>query len=704
MKNKDEPRARVGPRLRACAPVLLPLLILIVTGVRGLDFGLHWDERPWQIGPVKQMVERVSPLPGYYDYPSFDYWLNLLVLLPDAFSPRMTGESLREHLLQVLNSHEFLLRLRMVYVLITSLSVVWVYLLYLKRGGTWPAALFAASLLACSWEVAYHLRWVATDGMLMQFAVLTVLLATCALNDGRDLWLFSAATVAGLGFATKYPGGLLILPVTLTAFFTGGDLRKLMTRIIKVISIFVIVFVVVTPATILRPSKLAEGVLFEMKHYATGHGGHTVGRGFDHAWYMLTYFSTVLWSPYVAIAVLMFIITVIGFVRIMVQDWRKGAVLLIFPISYLLYFSTQGTMVIRNLLAVVPFFAIAAAYGGQLIAEIISRRQLPISHLLLRAWAGLLVIALCFNAYWLIASAETIVHRHSDRFVHEAARYIRINSDRRFLLSPRVKRDIAVLEPSLNNVTLDPAQADAFVLYAREGMMRWHDWPANRPNLTQACFGPREINFNMYPGWWGDDRILVISHHRGDEIDLHIAGISNDTAPAAETTQPRPPAEAPSASLMSANSLPGSWASNGMATYTLPPIDPRILMSRTEAATLMGQPLRGPASGGWELDGRACTFLGPQDLVLSIAIISTNAFALERYDPTSKAISGVGLSAYVAGGSPLGGLRLFARTLNSAVIVHISGPLNDKRARLKIATDLATSALYNLDIIGESRK
>ena len=674
--------------------MLLPLLILIGTGLRGLDFGLHWDERPWQIGPVKQMVERVSPLPGYYDYPSFDYWLNLLVLLPNAFSPRVAGESLREHLLQVLNSHEFLLRLRTVYLLITSLSVVWVYLLHLKRGGTWPAALFAASLLACSWEVAYHLRWVATDGMLMQFAVLTVLLATCALNDRRDLWLFSAATVAGLGFATKYPGGLLILPVTLTAFFTGGDLRKRMTCIINVISIFVIVFVVVTPATILRPSKLAEGVLFEMKHYATGHGGHTVGRGFDHAWHMLTYFSTVLWSPYVAIAVLMFIITVIGFVRIIVQDWRKGAVLLSFPISYLLYFSTQGTMVLRNLLAVVPFFAIAAAYGGQLIAEIISRRQLPISHLLrswaLRAWALLLVIALCFNAYWLIASAETIVHRHSDRFVHEAARY--------------VKADLNIVAPPLENLTFNPDEADAFVLYAREGMHRWHDWPANRPNLTQACFGPREINFNMYPGWWGDDRILVISHHRGDEIGLHIAGISNDTAPAAETTQPRPPAEAPSATLMSASSLPGSWASNGMATYTLPPIDPRILMSRTDAATLMGQPLRGPASGGWELDGRACTFLGPQGLVLSIAIISTNAFALARYDPSSKAISGIGLSAYVAGGSPLGGLRLFARTLNSAVIVHISGPLNDKRALLKIATDLATRALYNLDIIGESRK
>ena len=46
-------------------------------------------------------------------------------------------------------------------------------------------------------------------------------------------------------------------------------------------------------------------------------------------------------------------------------------------------------------------------------------------------------------------------------------------------------------------------------------------------------------------------------------------------------------------------------------------------------------------------------------------------FALERYDPTGKTISGVGLSAYVKGGSLLA-VAAFARTLNSAVIVHIS--------------------------------
>ena len=80
---------------------------------------------------------------------------------------------------------------------------------------------------------------------------------------------------------------------------------------------------------------------------------------------------------------------------------------------------------------------------------------------------------------------------------------------------------------SLENITANPAEADIFVLYAREGMRRWHDWPANRPGLTQACFGPREVNFDIYPNWWGDDHIIAISRHRA-EISLNIAGVSQD--------------------------------------------------------------------------------------------------------------------------------------------------------------------------------
>lgn len=86
------------------APVLLPFRLLVGTGLRGLDFGLRWDGRPWQIGPTKHMVESETLLPGYYTYPSFDYWLDLAVLLPNVVTPRESGESLGAHLVRTLDN------------------------------------------------------------------------------------------------------------------------------------------------------------------------------------------------------------------------------------------------------------------------------------------------------------------------------------------------------------------------------------------------------------------------------------------------------------------------------------------------------------------------------------------------------------------------------------------------------------------------
>lgn len=162
------------------APVLLPLAVLIGTGLWGLDFGLHWDERVWQIGPVKTMIRTGILLPGYYTYPSFDYWLIGCLTLPDMLIAWMLGPAATERVLSIVDSPAYLLRLRAVFLLISSLGVVWVYLTMLRLRGSTLEAMLAACLLALSWEVAYHLRWVATDGVLMQFGALTLLLSVMA--------------------------------------------------------------------------------------------------------------------------------------------------------------------------------------------------------------------------------------------------------------------------------------------------------------------------------------------------------------------------------------------------------------------------------------------------------------------------------------------------------------------------------------------
>ena len=300
--------------------------------------------------------------------------------------------------------------------------------------------------------------------------------------------------------------------------------------------------------------------------------------------------------------------------------------------------------------------------------------QLPRPAFARAVWVGLLCVTVGLNASWLIASAESIVSRHTDRFVREASQYVRTHPDTKFLLSPRIKRDLTVVGPSPHNVTDDPIEADAFVLYAREGMLRWHDWPANRRGLTQACFGPREVNFDMYPNWWGDDRILVINRARAKELGLRIAGISEDTAPASEPLVVRRTTKYGNPSTpISAESLPNSWAR--------PLIDPRTLIPRAEAEAIIGPLVGGPTGGGWELDGTACTYLSHDGLVVSVAIISTEAFDLERHDPQSVTVSSDSASAYAARTGPLGDVRLFSRSVESAVLVHISGDARSQRKK-----------------------
>ena len=680
---------RSPSRLRYYLPLLLPLTILIATGLRGLDFGLHWDERPWQIGPVKHMIESRTLLPGYYNYPSFDYWVNLAALSPDALSAIVSHANLPRHLIRVVNSHGFLLRLRAVYLVLGSLSLVWVYLLVLDRGSSSMEALLAASILGSSWEVAYHLRWIATDGMLMQFAALTALLSFHALKTERERWLIAAAVAGGLGFATKYPGGLLLVPVLLAALFvsTGSPFHQKMKRLGKIIAVFFSVFAVITPAVILRPAEVVEAVRYEAIHYATGHGGHTVAPGTQHLGEMVEYFATGLFSPYLIIAVLLFSLSVVGIVVLFVTHHRVGLIVFGFPILYLLYFSTQQVMIVRNLLVVAPFFALAAATGTCVIVEAFSRVRLRVPRMLLQAgWLGIIVGALCFDVFWLISSANSIAARHTDRFIREAAEYIRAHPGKIFLLSPRVAHDLRIHPGLLPNISRDWAGADEFVLYAREGMRNWRDWPANIYGLTERVFGPKEVNFDRYPNWYGDNRIVVISRDRARQIHLTIAGISTERFSASNLYSLPSGSGAGSATVIDQGLDRDSWV--------VPRVEPCSLITRTEAAAVLGSIKRGPLNGGWQFDGSACTFLGRNETIVSVAIVSTSALNLERYDSVTHSVPALGVNAYTISKKGGDDLRLFARGRRSAVIVHVTSGSNEAG---RIAREFAEIMLRKLD-------
>ena len=713
----------LSTRLFRVAPVLLPLLILIGSGLRGLDFGVHWDEKGYQIAAIETMVKTGILLPQYYGYPSFNYWVGLAGLMPDLGAALLAKGNIqkqelkvKEQVLKAVEGYPYLMRLRTIFLVITSLSVLWVYILVLKWRQSWIEALLAGSFLALSWEVAYHLRWIATDGMLMQFGALTLLFTVFSrIQPDGHTWLRFAAIAAGLGFGTKYPGALLLVPVLVAGYLTW-DKKQLPLRrlLIKLTIIFTAAYLITTPATVLQPTRFLADVLYEvLNHYSRGHAGHTVSPGLEHGWRMLIYLSSVLFSPYTPIAFLFFILSIIGGYALTKESPKTASLFLCFPILYLLYFCTQRAMIVRNLLVVAPFMAICAARGTNFLWKYLKLKGNTKTsdgglklNLLQAGYAIVVVISLLVNAGWLVYAAETIVDRNTDRYVHEASSYILAEKDKRFFLSPLTRLKLAVAGSiQFANVTDDPTKADQVVFYVSEGMEHWQDWPANRPRLTKTWFGPYEVNFNMYPNWWGDDRIVVMAMAQAKEIGILLLPIANNGS---NNRSPNngSPSEKPGHAILHAirTAFPQTYPleiNQSRISWELPHVDPCTLLTRTETEAVMG-PLRdGSTLKGSALDGTSCTYINSKPFIVRISIISTAAFELQRYNPGNTTINDLGDKAYITKPNSFKDVYLFVRKGGAAIMVNVFTGEGDnlETKKYQIAKEMADKALDRLLIV-----
>ena len=125
-------------RLARLLPVAIPLAILLATGFVGLDFGRHWDE--WlAMRSLRQAIASEVLLPDFYNYPSVPFWLSLWSLSPEIPGdlPRYQRElaDLQAHLDGFVMSPEFRLRVRGVFLVVSSLAVLWTYLACLRWRG-----------------------------------------------------------------------------------------------------------------------------------------------------------------------------------------------------------------------------------------------------------------------------------------------------------------------------------------------------------------------------------------------------------------------------------------------------------------------------------------------------------------------------------------------------------------------------------------
>lgn len=485
----------------------------LYTGAIGMDFN-HWDENKL-FRSIRDSIPSGKVLPGWYNYPSMIYDLTVLSASPEIittyYSDRSTFREVMEKRFWGREARQvFRPRARMLFLCIASLSLLWTYLLVFIWTKQWPQALLSSAVLASSWEFAYHTRWIAPDAILMQFGVLVLLFVFLALGaSGRRkvMWLVASAAAAGLACSTKYFGGIFLVPVFMGGYKilrdTGAKWSSYLALFSGLVVVFSLTFLMITPGALFDTARMIQDIRFEINHYRGGDMGYTVRAGWEHLSLLLVYLFGVFFSNYLWVSLLFSVFVLIGLYSLLTENWKaiETWIFLSIPILFIPYMSQQRVMMVRNDLLLFPFLAILCA-GGML--TIWNSRFVRSSRIARTAVVVGLTGALLINYNWLYLAARSIPASATTDRPRELQKYLLENSETTFYLSPEARN--LVNSGEFPNVVHDPTLADRLVFVFREV-----NFPlANRPNVYDPIFGPYEVNFDYYPSWNEDERIVVM--------------------------------------------------------------------------------------------------------------------------------------------------------------------------------------------------
>jgi hypothetical protein len=339
------------------------------------------------------------------------------------------------------------------------LGTIALWLLYLagKRLFDRRTGLLAAALLSVSFLPVFYAHLALNDVPTLAPIALSLWGAAGILREGRVRDYVIAGLGLGLASATKYTGGIVILPLlaaTAAQFFAPGGRLPASRGVIVAGAMAFVGFAGANPYALLEFDRFLDG----LDHQSTaaddalGKLGLTQDNGVGY--YLWTFTWGMGWVPLLA--------AIVGAVLLLRDEPRLVAVLAPAPILFVLFMGSQARFFGRWLIPVMPLVALLAAYCIFEIADTLGRRRPA-----LRLTAVVLgVVALCGQGLVFSLHIGQVLSREDTR-----------NSTREWMVANVPERTKIVVEP----IVPDGWAADiGNPSLATANGYRWVKFPASR--------------------------------------------------------------------------------------------------------------------------------------------------------------------------------------------------------------------------------
>jgi hypothetical protein len=314
--------------------------------------------------------------------------------------------------------------------------------------------LLAAALLAVAFLPVFYSHLALNDVPTLAPICLSLWGTAGILRDGRRRHHAIAGIGLGLACATKYTGGIVLLPL-----LAAVALRRDVKGLLLAGGLSIAAFFVANPYAFIDHGAFHQGLVHQSTAAddALGKLGLTQTSGI--AYYLWTFTWGLGWVPVIAAAVA---IVVLG-----LRDPSAMVVLAPAPVVFLLFMGTQGRFFGRWLMPIFPLVCILAAYLVVRAVDAIAARRPSLAPVLLAVG----VVALCGQGLVYSLHAGLVLSRADTR-----------NLARDWLVANVPERTRIVVEPVVpDSWAQDLGRPSALTANG----YRWAKFPTSRTNVAR---------------------------------------------------------------------------------------------------------------------------------------------------------------------------------------------------------------------------